>query len=348
MKIALINDTHFGARNDSAVFLSHQELFFKKEFFPYLKAHGITEIIHLGDLFDRRKYINFNTLDRVNKMFFEPLKEMGAHMEIIAGNHDVFFKDTNAINSLTLIAQQHDNITVHDIHPVVKTYGTINIGLVPWISKDNEEECLNFLKKTHADVIGGHFDIVGFEYMPGQMNHEGLQPKTFKRFDAVWSGHFHGKSKNGNIDYLGTQYEMTWADAGYTKGFHVYDTETATLEFVANPHKMFEKIYYDDKKFDYEKFDFKSYDGKYVKTIVVNKDNHFAFDRFIDKLQHSNPVDVSIVEDVQTLEDDYIVEDTQDTISILDGYIDQMEINADKNKLKKILRELHTEALAVE
>lgn len=349
MKICLINDTHFGARNDSPIFLAHQELFFQSVFFPYIKQNDVTHVIHLGDLFDRRKYINFNTLQKVNDMFFTPLEELGVHMDVIAGNHDVYFKDTNEINSLHLIARQHKNVSVYDKDPVVINYGGVDIGLVPWISKDNEAAALEFLKTTHAEIIGGHFDIIGFQYMPGIDSHEGLTPKTFKKFEQVWTGHYHGKQSKGNIHYFGTQYEMTWADCNVQKGFHVFDTETGEIEFIQNPNTLFSKIYYDDKLNDYKDFDHKAYEHKYVKIIINNKDDHFKFDRFTDKLQQSSPIDVSIVEDVQMLaEDDYVIEDNQDTMTILDNYIDQMEITSDKNRIKKILRELHTEALAVE
>ena len=58
MKIALITDTHFGARNDSLLFLDFFRKFYENIFFPTLKERGIKEIIHLGDVVDRRKFIN--------------------------------------------------------------------------------------------------------------------------------------------------------------------------------------------------------------------------------------------------------------------------------------------------
>ena len=37
MKIALLNDTHFGARNDSNIFDEYFYKFYDNIFFPYLK-----------------------------------------------------------------------------------------------------------------------------------------------------------------------------------------------------------------------------------------------------------------------------------------------------------------------
>ena len=59
MKYALITDTHFGVRNDSQILLEYQKKFYDEIFFPYLDKNDIKHIVHLGDLVDRRKSINF-------------------------------------------------------------------------------------------------------------------------------------------------------------------------------------------------------------------------------------------------------------------------------------------------
>ena len=65
MKIAIITDTHFGAKGDSQIFLEHTFKFFEDVFFPTIKERGITNVLHLGDLMDRRKYVNFHTLHQM-------------------------------------------------------------------------------------------------------------------------------------------------------------------------------------------------------------------------------------------------------------------------------------------
>ena len=61
MKTGSLNDTHFGARNDSPAFIKYFNRFYDEIFFPYLQEHNITTLIHLGDVVDRRKFINYNT-----------------------------------------------------------------------------------------------------------------------------------------------------------------------------------------------------------------------------------------------------------------------------------------------
>ena len=46
MKIALLNDTHFGVRNDSPAFIKYQNRFYDELFFPYIKENNINTLIH--------------------------------------------------------------------------------------------------------------------------------------------------------------------------------------------------------------------------------------------------------------------------------------------------------------
>ena len=85
MKIALITDTHFGVRSDNPLFLEYFDKFLDGVFFPELKRRGIKHIVHLGDLFDRRKYVNFNTLTW-SRSFMDRTKDYS--IDLIIGNHD--------------------------------------------------------------------------------------------------------------------------------------------------------------------------------------------------------------------------------------------------------------------
>ena len=89
MKAAIITDTHFGARNDSKVFLQYFGKFYKNVFFPYLEEHGIKTIFHLGDIVDRRKFINYVTLREFKDIFVQPCIDRGIKVHAIVGNHDI-------------------------------------------------------------------------------------------------------------------------------------------------------------------------------------------------------------------------------------------------------------------
>lgn len=351
MKFAILNDTHAGIRNSSEIFLDNAEDFYSKVFFPYMLDNDIRHIVHLGDFFDNRKFINFKALHRNRKMFLAKLRDYGITMDIILGNHDTFFKNTNELNSLKELLGHYMNEVNIIMEPTVMDYDGMKMGLVPWIAPDNETQAMTFLKNVKCDIIGGHFELQGFEMMRGIVNEHGLDPKIFKRFEAVYSGHFHVKSSRDNIHYLGSQMEFFWSDAHDKKHFHVMDTETRNVEAIHNPYTLFEKITYDDRKNDYLSNSLEHIDNKFVKVVVVNKSDTFVFDRFIDRINNRKVHDLKIAENFNEFLGDNVEDDevsVEDTSVLLYSYIDGVETDLDKDRIKKQMSNLMTEAQALE
>jgi len=351
MKIAILNDSHFGARGDNQLFLDYFLDFFENQFFPYLKENNITTVLHLGDLMDRRKFVNFNTLGTVRNRFMNPLRDMGVTMHIVPGNHDTYFRNTNDLNSLReLFADRYENFDLIE-EPKDLVFDDLSIAMVPWINKENKEQTMKFLSATKSPICCGHFELDGYEVMRGYKFEGGMSDSDLRRFEMVLSGHFHNKSSRNNVHYLGTQYQITFHDLNEKKGFHILDTETRGLEYVENPRRMFHQIVYDDIKTDLEKIidtlDFTSYANSYVKILVMNKKSPYTFDRFIDKLYEQNIQNVTIVEDVSTddVEEEDILDMAQDTVTIINNEIDGMDID-NKSGVKNLIRELYMEALS--
>ena len=353
MKIAIISDTHAGARGDDPRFNEYFFKFWEGTFFPYLKENNITQICHLGDVVDRRKYINFVTLNSWRKRFFDVLERESINMDVIVGNHDVTYKNTNEINAMHELFGRYENINVF-IDPVEMEYAGTKVALVPWINSSNYEQTLDFLENTKSQIVFGHFEIAGFEMDRGNICHTGLEKSLFNRFDMVLSGHFHHKSNDGSIFYLGNQYEITWADYNDQRGFHVFDTETRELTFVPNPNRMFYKLNYDDGAQDFEhwkNYDFNNLKDTFVKVVVLNKQNPYLFDNVIDNLYKAGVADISIVEDFTdvALDDDQeLIDQAEDTMTILSKYIDNLTLNVNNDILKTLMKELYVEALNTE
>lgn len=350
MKVAILNDTHCGIRNSSNVFLDNAEKFFSDVFFPYLLANNIQHIVHLGDFYDNRKFVNFNALSRCRNYFLKPLRENKMTMDIICGNHDTYYKNTNELNSLKELLGHYMN-EVHIVHePTVMDYDGLKMALVPWICAENEERTIKFIKNCKADIVGGHFDIIGYEMMKGIKCEHGLDRSLFERFEAVYSGHFHTKSSQDNIHYLGSQLEFFWNDAHDNKYFHILDTDTRELTPVRNPHTLFHRIRYDDLSTDYMDYDLSQVEGKFVKIVVINKKNQFTFDRFVDRIQNRTIHDLKIQETF----DEFIgsnVDDkvsVEDTAELLNNYIDGVETELSKDRIKKEMQDLMTEAQSLE
>jgi hypothetical protein len=351
MKIAFLNDTHCGVRNSSDVFLDNAEKFYEEVFFPYLLENDIKHIVHLGDYYDNRKFINFRALNRNRKMFLAKLREYDIKMDIILGNHDTYYKNTNDLNSLKeLLGHYMEEVNI--IHePTTMNYDGLEFALVPWINPENYESTIQFINKTPAKYLGGHFDIVGFEMIKGVISSHGLDPSLFERFQAVYSGHYHVKSSNANIHYLGSQMEFFWNDAHNNKYFHIFDTNTRDLTQVYNPHTLFHRIYYDDTKQNYLEYDFDQIDNKFVKIVVINKKDLFTFDRFVDKIQSCKIHELKIQENFTEFVGDN-VDDAEvlleDTNTLLNSYIDGVDTELDKDRIKTQMNELMIEAQTLE
>lgn len=351
MKIAILNDTHCGIRNSSEVMMDYQEKFYSEIFFPYLEEQGIKKILHLGDYYDNRKFINFKALEHNRKIFLEKLRELSIHMDIIPGNHDVYYKNTNNLNSLKELLGHYMNEVRIIEKPSVVNYDGLDVALVPWINQNNEEESMKFLKKCKASVVGAHLELEGFEMNAGIPCQHGMSPEHFKRFDTVLSGHFHTRSHSGNIHYLGSQMEFFWSDAHDPKFFHVYDTDTRELTPVQNTVTLFEKIYYDDTKKNPMITDVRHLDNKFVKIIVVNKSDPKMFDAFVDRVNSRKIHELKIAENFEefigaSVSDDKIsVESTEE---LLYTYIDAVDTPLDKNQIKNMVRELMVEAQTLE
>jgi hypothetical protein len=351
MKIAILNDTHCGIRNSSDVFIDNAEKFYGEVFFPYLLENNIKHILHLGDYYDNRKFINFKALNRNRKTFLSKLREHGITMDVTLGNHDVYYKNTNDLNSLKELLGHYMN-EVHIIsEPSVLEYNELKIGVVPWINPENEKESLQFIEKCDAPILAGHFEISGFEVSRGIEHHGGMSPSIFNRFETVLSGHFHVKSTKGNITYLGSQMEFYWSDAHDPKFFHVIDTKTREIEAINNPHTLFHRIRYDDSKYDYTDYDLDQVENKFVKIVVINKSDLFTFDRFVDRIQSKRIHELKIQENFSEFVGENVDDESislEDTNSLVNSYIDNVETDLNKDRIKNEVYDLYIEAQTLE
>jgi DNA repair exonuclease SbcCD nuclease subunit len=352
MKIAILNDTHCGIRNSSDIFMDYQERFYRDVFFPYLLENDIKQIIHLGDYYDNRKTVNFKALNHNRRIFLDKLREYGITMDIIPGNHDVYFKNTNALCALNELQGHYMNEVNIVEEPTDMDYDGLTIALVPWINPENESETLNFLKNTKASIVGAHLELSGFEMDRGLICKDGMDKRHFDKFEMVLTGHFHAKSSKGNIHYLGSQMEFFWNDCGDKKHFHIFDTKTRELTAVQNPIGIYEKIYYDHETIGNYKFKDMSYlDNKFVKIIVQNKGNPMEFEKFVDRVQQQKIHELKIAETFNEFLGDNVDDDNisvDDTQTLVYDYIDNVNTDLDKGRIKNEISALMTEAQTME
>ena len=344
MKVAIITDTHYGARKGSKFLHDYFEKFYKDIFFPALEDNNITTVIHMGDAFDSRKSIDYQSLEWAKRVVFDPLKSYDVHM--IVGNHDCYYKNTNEVNSPELLLQTYSNIkTYSEISEVA--IDNLQVLFIPWINAENFESSVKSIKDSTSKVAMGHLELNGFRAHRGHTMEDGMASALFEKFDRTFSGHYHTRSDNGRIFYLGNPYEMFWNDVNDPRGFTIFDTETLEHTHIENPYKLFHNIYYEDTPL--QLFKFKEYEGKIVKVIVRKKTEPKQFEKFIDKLYSVGVQDMKIIENFQIHEsEDFEVDEEENTISILNRYIEESDLELDKGVVKKILQDLYRQSCEVE
>ena len=344
MKIAIITDTHYGARKGSTHLHNYFQLFYDNIFFPTLEKENIDTIIHMGDVFDSRKSIDYQSLEWAKQVVFEPLRKYKVYA--ITGNHDCYYKNTNHVNSPELLLNDYSNILTFSKATEINIDG-LDILLLPWINSENYDESLEAIQNSKSKIAMGHLEINGFKATRGHMMEDGMDTDVFSKFNSVYSGHFHTRSTDGKIYYLGNPYEMYWNDVNDTRGFHIFDTDTLIHTPVNNPYKLFYNVYYEDTP--YQTFDSTPYENKIVKVIVRKKTNPKQFQKFIDKLYATGIQDLKIIENFELIEgEDFEMDEDENTLSLLNRYIDESEFHLDKNIIKGIFQDLYRQACEVE
>ena len=343
MKIAIITDQHFGARKNSKLFHDYFLKFYNNIFFPTLEKEGITTVIDMGDTFDIRKSIDFGALTWAKDNYFDRLESMGITLHSIVGNHTAYYKNTNDVNAVDLLLREYDNVKTYSEVSSIEI-GGCNILLVPWINKENEDKSFRSINMSQASICMGHLELNGFRATPGHMMEHGMEWSIFKKFNKTYSGHYHCRSNQENIYYLGNPYEMFWNDVNdENRGFHIFDTETLEHTPVNNPYRLHKIIFYNDQ--DYQLFDARELENKIVKVVVRNKSDGKKFEKFIDKLYSANVAELKVVENFGLQEaEEFEAFESEDTLSILNRYVQESEVNLDKSRIQKMIQETYQEA----
>ena len=342
MKVAIITDQHFGCRKNSKLFHDYFLKFYNDIFFPTLEREGISVVVDMGDTFDSRKGIDFSSLAWAKDNYYDRLKDMGVRVHTIVGNHTAYYKNTNEVNAVDLLLREYENVTVYS-EPTEVELDKLPVLFIPWINKENEEKTCKLIEKTACNCAMGHLELQGFRVNKHVVMDHGMESKLYQKFQKVFSGHYHTRSNNGTVFYLGNPYEMFWSDVNDKRGFTIFDTETLDHTPVNNPYRLFYNIYYEDD--NYQTFDTREYENKIVKVIVRKKSDTKKFEKFVDKLYASNVADLKVVENF-VVEDpeEFEVFESEDTLSILNRYIEEAEIALDKSVIQNIMRTTYQEA----
>ena len=347
MKIAIITDQHFGARKNSKLFHDYFLKFYEDIFFPTLIKEGITTIVDMGDTFDSRKGVDFVSLEWAKNNYFDKLAELGITIHTIIGNHTAYYKNTNDLTGVGLFLREYDNVKIYPEAEEVAIDKT-KFLFVPWINPENQDKTFELIEESDSPCVMGHLELNGFMATRGHFMEHGMDSNIFDKFDRVYSGHYHMRSIKENIFYLGNPYEMYWNDVNdRNRGFHLFDTDTLVHTPVNNPYQLFHNLYYEDTP--HQMLDITKYDQKILKVIVRKKSDPKQFEKYIDKLYSSNLAELKIVENFDFTEgEEFEADESEDTISLLNRYIQESEVDLDKSVITEILQDVYREACEVE
>lgn len=344
MRIAIITDQHFGIRRSSDIYWNYMFKFYDNIFFPYLKKNGINTIVNMGDTTDDRKQLSLDTIYKMKTKYYDKLTDYTIHT--LVGNHCTFYKDSNKINSPSLVLKEYDNVKVYSECSTI-TIDNRKIDMIPWITSDNFESTKEFINNSKSEIALGHLEANGATMFPGHTVSHGTDPIIFKKYVKVVSGHLHFRHQFENIYYIGNPYELNTGDIGATRGFAVLDTDTLNLEYVNNPYKLFKTIYYDDVTTDYNnplEFNPLDYAHTFTRLVVQQKHDLCTYDTVVTKLyavaHELKIIEKNIIDEM--VYDDSVDVEQQDTITLFSNYLDEMKLE-NAEELKSIIKGIYSE-----
>ena len=251
------------------------------------------------------------------------------------------------LTGVGLFLREYDNVKIYPEAEEVRLDKT-KFLFVPWINSENQDKTFELIDETDSPCVMGHLELNGFMATRGHYMEHGMDANIFDKFDRVFTGHYHMRSNQGNVYYLGNPYEMYWNDVNdRERGFHLFDTDTLEHTPVNNPYQLFHNLYYEDTP--HQMLDITKYDQKILKVIVRKKSDPKQFEKYIDKLYSSNLAELKIVENFDFTEgEEFEADESEDTISLLNRYIQESEVDLDKSVITEILQDVYREACEVE
>ena len=341
MKIAIVGDAHFGARNRNVLIENWQRKFYEEFFWPEMDKMGIDTIFQTGDYFDSRKWINIQTMAFHKEVFVKPAQQRKITTHVIVGNHDIPLRHSLENSSVKQLLDDEEYFHVYD-QTITKEFDDCKVTFFPWICKENEEESFELLHEG-GDVAFGHFEIDGFMMHPGSYAQSKTKSVEFDKWNKVISGHFHSQSEKGNIHYVGTPYQMSWSDHSSRHGFWVFDTFDKSMTFHENPFRYFHKIYWENGT----KFDVSTIKDSYVKIEVREKTDFEAFEKFIDQVNFNQPFEMKVIESFEEWTSDKVGEiiELASTTDLIEEYISDVVTLQNKDEIVKTMLNIHKEAI---
>lgn len=363
MAIAKIGDLHIGSRQGSQYIRQFIKSYLMDYFIPELVENDIKEVYQFGDMFDIRKFLYGDDKQWLEYELTPTLREHGIHWSMLVGNHDITKADSNRVNWPSwLRGIAPDVYTVYD--EVCEDFiGGVKVLMLPWINKENYARSVKAIEETDAQYCFAHLELAGFKmYQSSVCDHGQIDTNLLSKFKRVDTGHFHTRSFEDNIQYLGTPFHLTWEDHkdGDNRGFYIDDLTDGGETFIKNDahQTLFRVIEYDYTKITPELMDaWKDPQwlenklgllGQVIKIVVNNRDNSKHYEAFCDAMKRIQCVDYNYIDNTVTISAEKIViTEEMITTDPVDIFKKDIEISTNiqrKSEVSKLAEAFYTAA----
>ena len=271
MKKLLVTDSHLGNYKSSDMYHDIVLQLFK-DIKKTCIEKNINEVIHLGDFFHDRKILNTKTQSIAHEI--ARLFDNDFTFYLILGNHDCYYKDKLEPNVAELL-KQYPTFRIIDEITVIED----NIVLCPWGKIPTGYQ---------GEYCFGHFEFTGFKMNNSYLCERGTALDEIKpnKFKHIYSGHFHTPSAKDNVTYLGSPYQMTFADVNSKRGYYIWDD--GKLDFI--------QFYYapDFKIVETNKLDSAEIATNIVRLVFTEDYGSMKNQQIIDQVLNYNPVRLQV------------------------------------------------------
>ena len=348
-KIGIFTDIHYGRNKDDIKKLDQLDSCIDWIINTF-KKQKIDWIFFMGDWFESRFSINVNTLNHAVNSFKKVCNSF-EHVFMILGNHDIYYKNVNNINSIKFFGDLAKNVTIVEDTPFMINNCGYNLLLVPWgadidqIKKD----------KPKIDYMFGHFEVNGMELVGSVQTGAQYDMSTlFEITNYTFTGHYHihkQYDKNNKIILsLGCPLQLDWGDFNknkYIATLDVSDEQKPIELFKNNVSATFEKIYLSKIKNKIYKDLPTLLKDNYIKFVVDDKCDFNNILVISNKLKTLNPSSLeveylhSLTDDVDFNSIDIAVEESKDVLQYIIEYVEkvynEIKTNYPNTKINKDL-----------
>lgn len=319
MQVFITTDWHFGVYlNNLDKWLNMMEDYFINFFIPFLKKNSKPGdiLIHCGDLYDNRTSIPIIASYKAERIMLEISKILPVHL--IVGNHDLWNKGTNDVNSVRLF-NFVDNINVYTETATIDIFGK-KLVLMPWVER--RLDMINEIKNNSGDYLFCHSDLNGCRMHLNSVAHRNadkIDVNEFSGYKHVFSGHIHIRQSNENFTFIGSPYQMDRNDMGDQKGITVLDLVSGKIDFHPNTHSPVFKKFTVKEESDIDDLDLLKDTKDYIDLTISNNllvNNRKLRRKLETLLEIGNFASVDYLDDIVKTEKEKEQEMTEEELSV--------------------------------